>query len=68
MVKLLKEKNNQKSVKIQNVYQIQNSESTLEEVFFKRKDLTTKIVNDKTTEALIDSFAKQLYTLIQQGD
>ena len=68
MVKLLIEKNTQKSVTFQIVYQIEYLESTLEDVFFQQKALTTKIVTDRTTEALIDSFALQLYEIIQQGD
>lgn len=68
MVKLLMEKNTQKSVTFQIIYQIQYPESTLEDVFFKQIALTTKIVTDRTTEALTDSFALQLYEIIQQGD
>lgn len=68
MVKLLIEKNTQKSVTFQIVYQIEYLESTLEDVFFQQKALTTKIVTDRTTEALIDSFAQQLCEKIQQGD
>ncbi len=68
MAKLLMENNTQKSVTFQIVYRIQYTESTLEDVFFQQKALTTKIVTGRTTEALIDSFALQLYEIIQQGD
>jgi len=68
MVKLLMENNTKKSVTFQIVYQIQYPESTLEDVFIQQKALTTKIVTDRTAEALIDSFALQLYEIIQQGD